>query len=480
MKDKYISTKLFINGSWVDSVKNETINILNPATEDFIGVVSHARKEDLDLALNSAQKGFLTWKKFSAFERSKIMRKAADILKSRTKDIAKLMTIESGKPIADAEIELGMGIDQIEWFAEEGRRAYGRIIPSRSKTVNQFVFKEPVGVVAAFTPWNWPVQQTARKIAPALASGCSIIVKGPEETPTSTAEFVKAFDEAGIPKGTLNLVFGIPSEISEYLIPHPIVKKVTFTGSTKVGKQLMSLAGRYMKKVTMELGGHSPAIIWEDADIETAANTLVGTKFRNAGQICISPSRFLVHKKVYEKFLNLFVANVRSIKVGNGLEDDIKMGPLIHEKRLQTIEKLVKDAVDRGANIVTGGKRIGNKGYFFEPTVLTEVSTDSKLMNEEPFGPLAPISSFDHLDDALDEANRLEYGLAAYVYTNNLKLAQELGSNIESGQISINHHGLGLVENPFGGVKGSGVGSEMGAEGIEPYLNVKFISQVGL
>ena len=479
MKDKYISTKLFINGYWVDSVKNETIEIHNPATEDYIGTVSHARKEDLDLALNAAQKGFLTWKNFSALERSKIMRKAADILKSRTKDIAKLMTIESGKPIADAEIELGMGIDQIEWFAEEGRRAYGRIIPSRLKAVNQFVFKEPVGVVAAFTPWNWPVQQTARKIGPALASGCSIIVKGPEETPTSTAEFVKAFDEAGIPKGTLNLVFGIPSEISEYLIPHPIVKKVTFTGSTQVGKQLMSLAGRYMKKVTMELGGHSPAIICEDANIETAANILVGTKFRNAGQICISPSRFLVHKKVYEKFLNLFVAKVRSIKVGNGLEDDIKMGPLIHERRLQTIEKLVKDAVDRGANIVTGGKRIGNKGYFFEPTVLTEVSKDSKLMNEEPFGPLAPILSFDHLDDALDEANRLEYGLAAYVYTNNLKLAQELGSNIESGQISINHHGLGLVENPFGGVKGSGVGSEMGAEGIEPYLNVKFISQVG-
>ena len=479
MKDKYISTKLFINGYWVDSVKNETIEIHNPATEDYIGTVSHARKEDLDLALNAAQKGFLTWKNFSALERSKIMRKAADILKSRTKDIAKLMTIESGKPIADAEIELGMGIDQIEWFAEEGRRVYGRIIPSRLKAVNQFVFKEPVGVVAAFTPWNWPVQQTARKIAPALASGCSIIVKGPEETPTSTAEFVKAFDEAGIPKGTLNLVFGIPSEISEYLIPHPIVKKVTFTGSTQVGKQLMSLAGRYMKKVTMELGGHSPAIICEDANIETAANILVGTKFRNAGQICISPSRFLVHKKVYEKFLNLFVAKVRSIKVGNGLEDDIKMGPLIHERRLQTIEKLVKDAVDRGANIVTGGKRIGNKGYFFEPTVLTEVSKDSKLMNEEPFGPLAPILSFDHLDDALNEANRLEYGLAAYVYTNNLKLAQELGSNIESGQISINHHGLGLVENPFGGVKGSGVGSEMGAEGIEPYLNVKFISQVG-
>ena len=479
MKDKYISTKLFINGYWVDSVKNETIEIHNPATEDYIGTVSHARKEDLDLALNAAQKGFLTWKNFSALERSKIMRKAADILKSRTKDIAKLMTIESGKPIADAEIELGMGIDQIEWFAEEGRRAYGRIIPSRLKAVNQFVFKEPVGVVAAFTPWNWPVQQTARKIAPALASGCSIIVKGPEETPTSTAEFVKAFDEAGIPKGTLNLVFGTPSEISEYLIPHPIVKKVTFTGSTQVGKQLMSLAGRYMKKVTMELGGHSPAIICEDANIETAANILVGTKFRNAGQICISPSRFLVHKKVYEKFLNLFVAKVQSIKVGNGLEDDIKMGPLIHERRLQTIEKLVKDAVDRGANIVTGGKRIGNKGYFFEPTVLTEVSKDSKLMNEEPFGPLAPILSFDHLDDALDEANRLEYGLAAYVYTNNLKLAQELGSNIESGQISINHHGLGLVENPFGGVKGSGVGSEMGAEGIEPYLNVKFISQVG-
>jgi succinate-semialdehyde dehydrogenase/glutarate-semialdehyde dehydrogenase len=480
MLDKYVSTKLFINGSWVDSINNETIDIHNPANEEYIGTVAHARKEDLNLALDSAQKGFLIWKDFSAYERSKIMRKAANILKERTKYISKLMTIESGKPVLDAEVEMSMCIDQVEWFAEEGKRAYGRIIPSRSKSINQYVFKEPVGVVAAFTPWNWPVQQTVRKIAPALAAGCSIIIKGPEETPASTAELIKAFDDAGIPKGTISLVFGIPSEISEYLIPHPIVKKITFTGSTKVGKQLTSLAGSYMKKVTMELGGHSPAIICEDANIETAVKVLTGTKFRNAGQICISPSRFIVQKNIYEKFVNLFVENVKKIKVGNGLEDDVQMGPLIHERRLLTIESIVQDAVKKGAKIITGGKRKGNKGYFFEPTILTNVSKDSTLMNEEPFGPLAPISSFDHIDEAIEESNRLEYGLAAYVYTNNLKLAQELGRKIESGQISINHHGLGMVENPFGGVKGSGIGSEMGAEGIEPYLNVKFISQVGL
>ena len=480
MNTNYVSTKLFINGYWVNSIKNETIDIHNPATENFIGTVSHARKEDLDLALDSAQKGFLTWKNFSAYERSKIMRKAANILKERTKYIATLMTIESGKPVLDAEIEMGMGIDQVEWFAEEGRRAYGRIIPSRSKSVNQFVFKEPVGVVAAFTPWNWPVQQTVRKIAPALAAGCSIIIKGPEETPASTAELIKAFDEAGIPKGTISLVFGTPSEISEYLIPHPIIKKITFTGSTKVGKQLTSLAGTYMKKVTMELGGHSPVVICEDANIETAVKVLTGTKFRNAGQICISPSRFIVQKNVYEKFLKLFVESVKKIKVGDGLEDNVQMGPLIHERRLLTIESIVQDAIEKGAEILTGGKRKGNKGYFFEPTILTNVGKDTILMNEEPFGPLAPISSFDDIDEAIEESNRLEYGLAAYVYTNSLKLAQELGSKIESGQISINHHGLGMVENPFGGVKGSGIGSEMGAEGIEPYLNVKFISQAGI
>ena len=283
-----------------------------------------------------------------------------------------------------------------------------------------------------------------------------------------------------MPKGSINLVFGIPSEISEYLIPHPIVKKVTFTGSTAVGKQLASLAGKYMKRVTMELGGHSPAIVCGDADVDTAVKILSANKFRNAGQVCISPTRFLVHDSVYDKFVDGFVKSAESLKVGNGLEDGVKMGPLAHDRRLTAIEGFVSDAVEKGAKILTGGKRKGNKGYFFEPTVMTNVSKDARIMSEEPFGPLAPISSFSNMDEVIEEANRLDYGLAAYAYTNSAKTAQDLGAGIESGMVSINHHGLGLVDTPFGGVKDSGYGSEGGPEGLEAYMTTKFVSQVGL
>ena len=283
-----------------------------------------------------------------------------------------------------------------------------------------------------------------------------------------------------MPKGSINLVFGIPSEISEYLIPHPIVKKVTFTGSTAVGKQLASLAGKYMKRVTMELGGHSPAIVCGDADVDTAVKILSANKFRNAGQVCISPTRFLVHDSVYDKFVDGFVKSAESLKVGNGLEDGVKMGPLAHDRRLTAIEGFVSDAVEKGAKILTGGKRKGNKGYFFEPTVMTNVSKDARIMSEEPFGPLAPISSFSDMDEVIEEANRLDYGLAAYAYTNSAKTAQDLGAGIESGMVSINHHGLGLVDTPFGGVKDSGYGSEGGPEGLEAYMTTKFVSQVGL
>ena len=480
MPTSYPDTKLFINGEWRDALAKENLEIINPATEEVIGKLSHARKEDLDLALVAAEKAFDSWKNISAYERSKILRKAADIVRSKADEIATLMTMEQGKPLIEAKMETMGAADSIDWYAEEGRRAYGRIIPSRAQGVYQFVFKEPVGVVAAFTPWNFPLNQVVKKVAAAFAAGCTAIVKGPEETPASVAELIKAFDEAGMPKGSINLVYGIPAEISEYLIAHPIVRKVTFTGSTAVGKLLASQAGKHMKRVTMELGGHSPAIVCEDADVKTAVKILSANKFRNAGQVCISPTRFLVHDSVFDEFVEGFVQQAESIKVGNGLDDGVKMGPLAHDRRLTAIEGFVADAVEHGANILTGGKRKGNKGYFFEPTVMTNVSNDSRIMNEEPFGPLAPINSFSSIDEAIEESNRLNYGLAAYAYTNSAKTASYLGSAIESGQVSINHHGLGLVDTPFGGVKDSGYGSEGGPEGLDAYMTTKLVSQTGL
>ena len=480
MSQQYPDTQLFLNGEWRDSLSKETLEIINPATEEVIGKVSHARKEDLDLALKGAENAFNEWKHVSAYDRSKILRKAADIVRSRADQIATLMTLEQGKPLAEAKGETLGAADSIDWYAEEGRRAYGRIIPSRATGVFQYVFKEPVGVVAAFTPWNFPLNQVVKKIAAAFAAGCTAIVKGPEETPASVAELIKAFDEAGMPKGSINLVYGIPAEISEYLIAHPIVRKVTFTGSTAVGKQLASLAGSHMKRATMELGGHSPAIVCEDADVNAAVKILSANKFRNAGQVCISPTRFLVHVSVYDQFVDGFVKQAEKLNVGNGLDEGIKMGPLAHDRRLTAIEGFVADAVEKGAKILTGGKRKGNKGYFFEPTVMTGVSNDARIMNEEPFGPLAPINSFSSIDEVVEEANRLNYGLAAYAYTNSAKTAQDLGARIESGQVSINHHGLGLVDTPFGGVKDSGYGSEGGPEGLDAYMTTKLVSQTGL
>jgi succinate-semialdehyde dehydrogenase/glutarate-semialdehyde dehydrogenase len=481
MTTNYPDTHLFLNGEWKEATAKETLEIINPATEEVIGKVSHARKEDLDIALNAAENAFNSWKNVSAYERSKILRKAAEIVRAKADQIAALMTMEQGKPLIEAKMETMGAADSIDWYAEEGRRAYGRIIPSRApQGVYQFVFKEPVGVVAAFTPWNFPLNQVVKKVAAAFAAGCTAIVKGPEETPASVAELIKAFDEAGMPKGSINLVYGIPAEISEYLIAHPIVRKVTFTGSTAVGKLLASLAGTHMKRVTMELGGHSPAIVCEDADVKAAVKILSANKFRNAGQVCISPTRFLVHDSVYEEFVDGFVKQAEALNVGNGLDEGVKMGPLAHDRRLTAIEGFVADAIENGAKVLTGGKRKGNKGYFFEPTVMTNVSNEARIMNEEPFGPIAPINSFSTIDEVVQESNRLNYGLAAYAYTNSAKTAQDLGQAIESGQVSINHHGLGLVDTPFGGVKDSGYGSEGGPEGLDAYMTTKLVSQTGL
>jgi succinate-semialdehyde dehydrogenase/glutarate-semialdehyde dehydrogenase len=476
----YSDVSLMIDGAWTGGAKGRTIPIVNPATEEVIGQVAHAEIADLDRALAAADKGFKQWKKVSAYDRYKIMRKAGELIRQRLDGIATIMSMEQGKPVIEAKGETALAADIIDWMAEEGRRTYGRLVPARADNVYQMVFKEPVGPVAAFTPWNFPINQVVRKASAALATGCSIIVKGPEDTPASCAELIKAFVDAGVPAGVIQLVYGVPSEISSYLIAHPIIKKVTFTGSTPVGKQLAALAGQHMKRVTMELGGHAPAIVFEDADLEQAVNVLGANKFRNAGQVCVAPTRFLVHEKVYPEFVERFTAYAKNVKVGNGLDPETRMGPLVAERRLHAMDTFMNDALAKGAKVETGGKRLGNKGYFYEPTVLTNVPLDAKIMNDEPFGPLAPISSFKDFDGVMKEANRLPWGLAAYAYTRNTKTAAALGAAIESGMVSINHHGLALPEVPFGGIKDSGYGSEGGTEALEAYLNIKFISQLGM
>ncbi|WP_026439439.1 NAD-dependent succinate-semialdehyde dehydrogenase [Acidocella facilis] len=475
----YQDVLLHIGGKWRAAEGNKTLEILNPATEEVIGKLAHASKADLDEALDWAAKGFAVWRKMSAFERGKILRKTADILRERTPEIAKLMTQEQGKPLAEAKTELTVSADVIDWFAEEGRRAYGRVIPARTPGVYQLSVREPVGVVAGFTPWNFPVSQAVRKISAALAAGCAFILKGPEETPASCAELVRAYVDAGVPTGVVQIVFGVPAEISEHLIPHPTVRKISFTGSTPVGKHLAALAGKHMKRVTMELGGHAPAIVFDDADLDQAATVLAAAKFRNAGQVCVAPTRFLIQQGAYEPFLEKFIGKVQAIKLGNGLDEGTTMGPLANDRRVSAMESIIADAVSKGAKVRTGGKRAGNKGYFFEPTVLTDVTLEAKVMNEEPFGPLAAFMPFATYDEVVAEANRLDYGLASYAFTRNTRQAAALGADIEAGMVTINHNGLAMPETPFGGVKDSGYGSEGGAEGLEPYLVTKFVTQAG-
>jgi len=369
----YPDVKLFIDGQWRDGAEGKTMAIIDPATEEEIGRLSMATQPDLDAALESTQKGFAIWRETGAFERYQIMRRAAELLRQRKDDIAWLMTRENGKPLVQAGLEIGVGADTIDWFAEEARRTYGQVIPARMSGVTQMTLKLPVGPVAAFSPWNFPVNQIVRKISAALATGCSIIVKAPEETPASPAELIRAFTDAGVPNGVINLVYGVPAEISEYLIPHPVIRKISFTGSTPVGKHLAALAGQHMKRATMELGGHAPVLIFDDADIDQAIKVIVPTKLRNAGQVCVSPTRFLVQDGVADQFLDGFIKAMEATKVGNGLEADTEMGPLANERRIPAIEEMITDATQKGAGLATGGERIGNKGYFFQPTVLTDL-----------------------------------------------------------------------------------------------------------
>ncbi|WP_433825262.1 NAD-dependent succinate-semialdehyde dehydrogenase [Actinoplanes sp. CA-015351] len=466
---------LYIDGSFLTD--RPTAPVLNPATEEVIGQVPLATPEDIDRAIAAAVRGFAVWRKTPIAERTRILLKAADLLVSRADHVARVMTCEQGKPLAEARGEVLRVAGALRWDAEDARRAYGRIIPSAGDTVLS-VRHEPVGPVAAFTPWNFPAGSPMRKLAGALSAGCSIVIKASEETPGTAVEIVRCFAEAGLPAGALNLVFGDPAEVSRHLIASPDIRLVAFTGSIPVGKLLAAQAGAAMKPALMELGGHAPVIVCADADPVQAARKSVAAKFANAGQVCTSPSRFLVHVSIYDRFVEEFRAQVSKIVVGDGLTEGVTMGPLANERRLKAMEELVADAVSRGATLLTGGERLDRAGYFFAPTVLTGVPGDARVMREEPFGPIAPINSFTDLDDALRIANELPYGLAAYGFTRSSKTAEKLISGLEAGILSINHCGGSVHEAPSGGVKSSGYGKEGGPEGLEAYLITKRVSHL--
>lgn len=469
-------TRLFIDGDWCGGSGGDWLDVVNPANGEVVTRVAVATPDDVERAAVAADRAFRTWSRVSAFERGKILRKASDHLRERIDRIAPLLTQEQGKPLAQAKAELGNSVEIIAWFAEEARRTYGRDIPSRSPAVTQTVRRDPVGPCAGFTPWNFPVAQSARKLGACLAAGATMVLKGAEETPQSVAGLVECFVDAGVPVGVISLLFGKPAEISGLLVPHPLIRKVSFTGSTVVGKQLASLAGAHMKRCTFELGGHAPAIVFADADLDLAVERLSGAKYRNAGQVCISPTRFLIEAPVYDAFVERFIDAASKIVVGDGMQEGTQMGPLANPRRIDAMDRMVTDARAKGATVALGGERIGNTGNFFAPTVITDIPLDALAMNDEPFGPVALMRSFGNADDAIAEANRLDFGLAAYAYTRSAATVRRLSNEIETGMLSINHHGLGVPETPFGGVKDSGYGSEGGAEAVEAYQNLRFVS----
>jgi len=474
----YESLALYIDGEFLDGNGRNTQEVTNPANLEVLGHLPHATTADLDRALAAAARAFETWRHSSPMQRSEILRKVGQLSRERAQEIGRKLTLDQGKPLAEAVGEIVSCADHCDWHAEECRRIYGRVILPRSPEVRQMVLREPIGVCAAFTPWNFPYNQAIRKICAAIGAGCTIILKGPEDSPSAVMAIARMFHDAGLPPGVLNIVWGVPAEVSEYLIKSPIVRKVSFTGSVPVGKHLAALAGAHMKRVTMELGGHSPVLVFDDADIGRAAKMLAKFKIRNAGQVCVSPTRFYVQEKAYDQFLEAFVGTLKSVKVGDGLDPDTQMGPLAHERRVPTMTKFVENAVERGGKVVLGGEALDRAGHFFAPTVITDLPEDSMLMTEEPFGPLAPITRFSDTDDVIRRANSLPFGLSSYVFTTSLQTATKVSNNLESGMVNINHFGSALPETPFGGVKDSGIGSEGGAETFEGYLVTKFVTHV--
>jgi succinate-semialdehyde dehydrogenase / glutarate-semialdehyde dehydrogenase len=470
----YPELKLLINGEWISRPGHP---VINPADETSIGTVPHATSADLAAAVAAAEKGFTVWRRISPAKRAEIILKAVAIMRQRIEEMAVVMTLEQGKPIGQSRLEVQRAADIIEWDAQEGRRTYGRIIPSEPG-MRHTVLRQPIGPVAAFSPWNFPVSSPSRKVGGALSAGCSIILKASEETPGGAFQLARAFTDAGLPPGVLNLVYGDPAMISEYLIPHPSIRLVTFTGSIPVGKRLAALAGQHMKPAIMELGGHAPVIVCDDVDPEAAAAAAVLGKSRNAGQVCVSPTRWFVAERIHAPFAKAFAEKAAALRIGNGLDAANQMGPLANGRRIEAMTELVADAKAKGAKVLSGGARLANRGYYFPLTVLSELPDNARAMREEPFGPLALVNPVKDLDEAIAKANSLPYGLAAYAFTNSARNVDRLSEEIEVGNLSINHYVASLAETPFGGVKDSGYGREGGTEGLQGYTVVKNVSHL--
>jgi succinate-semialdehyde dehydrogenase / glutarate-semialdehyde dehydrogenase len=470
----YPELKLLINGEWISRPGQP---VINPADETTIGTVPHATTADLAAAVAAAEQGFKVWRNTSPAKRAEIILKAVAIMRQRVEEMAVVMTLEQGKPIAQSRLEVQRASDIIEWDAQEGRRTYGRIIPSEPG-MRHTVLRQPIGPVAAFSPWNFPVSSPSRKVGGALSAGCSIILKASEETPGGAYQLARCFVDAGLPAGVLNLVFGDPATISEYLIPHPSIRLITFTGSIPVGKRLAAMAGQHMKPAIMELGGHAPVIVCDDVDPEAAAAAAVLGKTRNAGQVCVSPTRWFVAERIHAPFAKAFAEKAASLKIGNGIDPANQMGPLANHRRIEAMTELVADAKAKGAKVLSGGARLANRGYYFPLTVLSDLPDNARAMREEPFGPLALVNPVKTLDEAIAKANSLPYGLAAYAFTHSARNVDRLSEEIEVGNLSINHYVASIAETPFGGVKESGYGREGGLEGLQGYTIVKNVSHL--
>ena len=466
----------FIDGKWQKSEKDETYDVINPATEEVLGKASKASENDVNKALKSAEKGLEVWKKTPPWERAKIIRKIADLMRERTEVLAKWLTLEVGKPLAEAAGEVGGAADIFEWNSEETKRIYGQIVESRFENTRMFIKYEPVGVVAALIPWNFPIVLASRKISTALAAGCSVICKPDVITPGSVMELMNIISDAGVPPGVVNLLSGDPAGISSQLISSDIIKKISITGSTRVGKLILKQAADKVQRVTMELSGHSPFIVFDDVDINKVTDMAITAKFRNNGQVCISPNRFYIHESKKDEFANMMVAKATKLKIGNGINKDTILGPLSTEKRLQEIEALVETTKKEGAKVLCGGRKPAgfNKGYYYEPTIFDDVKDDFTIMTQEPFGPLVPILTFKDTEEVIKRANDNDLGLASYVYTNSLERAHKVSEQMETGTCAVNTPAIAFAETPFGGMKQTGYGREGGSMAIKDYLNVKY------
>jgi succinate-semialdehyde dehydrogenase/glutarate-semialdehyde dehydrogenase len=468
---------LHIDGEWIGAEGREVHRVVNPATEGVLAELPLATAADLDRALEAAERGFRLWKATPAADRAGVMRRAADLLRERADRIARIATLEQGKPMPEARQEVRLAADLFEFYGEEAKRIYGRVLV-RPVGQRSLVMKEPIGPVAAFAPWNFPVTNPARKLGAPIATGCSVIVKPAEESPATALEVLRCLLDAGLPPGVAQMVFGVPDQVSRHLMASSVIRKMSFTGSTVVGRHLARLAADGLKRTTMELGGHAPVLVFDDADLGQAVDMLARTKFRNAGQVCVSPTRFWVQEALYKPFVEAFAARAQAIRVGDGLAEGTEMGPMANPRRLDAMESLTGAATADGAKRLTGGVRRGNAGYFWEPTVLSEVPTSTRIMNEEPFGPVAVINPFRTDEDAIAEANRLPFGLAAYMFTTSARRANVVSAAIESGMVGINTALMAAADAPFGGVKDSGWGAEDGPEGLEACLVTKTIHQI--